>query len=391
MSELDKITQISPNGLLPNAYCWVSPVNGRRYSVAGWDEWFIDDVSATHSMHRQIATLLQTHSSAAVARFVLPARLAVMMQAGDASSRYDRLHLFAPLRRAFRWSLRMIRSFAHMAKAKSNDKNGSEVAKKPTMTETEAVQALWEAACSTVTSQLHRCGYGNHDAAWLSFYWVFKDHVQEVNRLAGLWDLARVCGWWWPFNGAVILTKRPLECHVTDGRLHKDGGPAICYEDGFSVYALNGVRVPEWLAATPTGDIDPKKMVELDNAEIRREFVRKVGMERICQAMEAESLDKAEFNGLPYELLKLKVNNNTTWTFLKMENPSIHTWHVEGVPNNCRTVREAIMFRNGLSEAMIDDKDGLDYFQHGDVLLFPESSLPAGGTKKVKLQPAKLH
>ena len=60
------------------------------------------------------------------------------------------------------------------------------------------------------------------------------------------------CGWWWPFEGAVILTERPTQLHMdSEGKLHNPSGPAVLYPDGFSVYAWHGVRIPETIIKSP--------------------------------------------------------------------------------------------------------------------------------------------
>jgi hypothetical protein len=35
------------------------------------------------------------------------------------------------------------------------------------------------------------------------------------------------------------------------------------------------------------------------------------------------------------------------WPYLKMRNPSIGVYHMEAVKKSCRTVHEALVFRNG--------------------------------------------
>ncbi len=77
---------------------------------------------------------------------------------------------------------------------------------------------------------------------------MFRELLPAVRRLDGLMDLCQSTGWFWPFQGVVIFTRRPVEVHLLEGRLHKDGGMAVRYRDGFGVYALHGVRVPQWLA-----------------------------------------------------------------------------------------------------------------------------------------------
>lgn len=98
-----------------------------------------------------------------------------------------------------------------------------------------------------VRDQVYRCGYGLHDAGWLSFYAaVGACGVDAADRLRGLQTIARHAGWWWPFAGAVILSERPCRLSRDErGRLHAEDGPAIQYPDGWGVWAWHGVRVPQ--------------------------------------------------------------------------------------------------------------------------------------------------
>ena len=126
---------------------------------------------------------------------------------------------------------------------------------------------------------------------------------------------------------------------MKDGVLHSDKSPAIEYKN-WSIYALNGVKVPDWLVFTKDTEINPRKLLEIENAEIRREFVRKVGIDRVCYSLKAKVLDRSG----KYELLTLDIFGRQR-PYLKMLNPSIGTWHVEGVHPDCKTVQEAINYR----------------------------------------------
>lgn len=168
---------------------------------------------------------------------------------------------------------------------------------------------------------------------------------------------------------------------------HGDNAPFAKWADGTSIFISHGVRIPRWLAMTHERDMDPAKMVTIDNAEIRREFVRKVGIERILNALSPGAIDKKTYytkdgREHPYELHRLRVGSND-WTYLKMINPSVDLAHVEGVPNTCRTVQDALNFRNGLRPEQVSET-GADWVQQGDVLLFPE------GAKTYKPFPAYL-
>ena len=130
---------------------------------------------------------------------------------------------------------------------------------------------------------------------------------------------------------------------MKEARLHKDGGPAFLSRDGWAMWYLNGVEVPQWLAEKREEEIAPGEFAKIQNAEVRREFVRKVGVERIAMACGAESLDK---HG-DYELLMVDLQGETgKWPYLKMLNPSIQTWHLECVARECKTVQEALNWRN---------------------------------------------
>jgi hypothetical protein len=146
------------------------------------------------------------------------------------------------------------------------------------------------------------------------------------------------------------------------------------------VWALNGVRLPQEIVETLASELDPRLVTTIQNAEVRREFVRKVGIERICEGLNARCLDREG----EYELLMLDLGDGRSRPYLKMRNPSIRVFHIEGVGPDCRTVSQALNFRNGLTKNLIDDENGADWFQQGDVILRPR------GAKKFKSRPLVL-
>lgn len=80
---------------------------------------------------------------------------------------------------------------------------------------------------------------GQHDAAWLAAF------DGQGDRLAGLAEVARNAGWWWPYENAVVITERPDVLHRDEaGRLDHGEGPALAYGDGFALHAWRGMPVP---------------------------------------------------------------------------------------------------------------------------------------------------
>jgi len=91
-------------------------------------------------------------------------------------------------------------------------------------------------------------------------------------------DICETCGWWWPFENAVVLTDRPrLISRDTTNRLHSMTGPAIAYADGWGIHAINGVRVDSWIVEQPEL-ITPAKIKAERNAEVRRVMSRAFGV-----------------------------------------------------------------------------------------------------------------
>lgn len=100
--------------------------------------------------------------------------------------------------------------------------------------------------------------------------------------------------------------------------------------------------MPREYVETPVEELDPKLIVIERNAECRRELVGKIGIERVCSELDTKILDR--WNG--YELLEIKIEGiRIRPVYLKMRNPSIGTWHIEGVPPEIRTCKEALSWR----------------------------------------------
>jgi len=187
----------------------------------------------------------------------------------------------------------------------------------------------------------------------------------------------------YPMKGFTVVSSRPVEIHRDSaGRLHRDGGMAIKYADGWGFWSLHGVPVPQAIAETRAEELDPKLALSEPNTEVRREIIRKVGIERFIQAAGAKVLDSFR----DYELLSVRLSDDAPdCRYLKMVNPSIGVWHVEGVDPQCRTVREALHFRkpDALRRIPISES-GEDWFQQGDVCCWPR------GSASVKPLPAQI-
>ena len=192
------------------------------------------------------------------------------------------------------------------------------------------------------------CGY---DSGWTAFYDFFQrigildkepkfDEWRDFILKSGVFATVL-------FENIAFVCIRP--CKVLrniNGDLHADEEMAIEWRDGYGEYYLNGVPVDEGIVMTKAENIDPQLVLKTTNAEVRREIVRKIGVERLCKKLEAKCIDTYK----DYELLILDLKDGRERPYLKMKNPSIGTYHIEGVPPNTKTVKEALNFRNKMTE-----------------------------------------
>ncbi len=171
---------------------------------------------------------------------------------------------------------------------------------------------------------------------------ISDDLLEKYN----IWKRTLKLGLIFAFDDVCIISEKPVEYHRKNGVLHCETGPAIRFKDDFSLWILNGVRMKKEHVETPWDKIDIYSVIKETNLEVRRELVRKVGMERLITELGAKTIDTEG----DYELLELNIGDGNRRPYLKMKNPSIGVWHVEGVPPNTKTVKEALVFRNGTDE-----------------------------------------
>ena len=152
--------------------------------------------------------------------------------------------------------------------------------------------ALASSLDSSLGSSLWSSFWGQHEVSWSAFYSFCASELGVTYDAAGseklgLWQsIAESCGWWYPYRGLVVACERPTAVHMeptgtVDGwlgtgtyRLHNDTGPALAFGDGWSVWAINGVRVPQAVVESPE-TITPEMILAESNAEVRRVMIER--------------------------------------------------------------------------------------------------------------------
>lgn len=197
---------------------------------------------------------------------------------------------------------------------------------------------------------------------WKAFY-TFCEKIgvvyeKEHSESLALWMReAKALHWWFPYETDCAIIERPIKLHVNEGGfLHCENDKAIEYADGWGNYFLNGIKVPEYLVMTDAEDLDINFFLKESNADVKAEFVRKYGVERMAHLGKmVDSYEKypekthSWWHKSQYELWDLKAlfPGLDYQPFVKMLNQTTGIWHMEAVSPECRTLAQALKERFG--------------------------------------------
>jgi len=166
--------------------------------------------------------------------------------------------------------------------------------------------------------------------------------VQDITELVKYYFATVNLGLIYPLEDCIVICQKPYLLKKNNRGLHCEDGPALAYNNnGISEwYYLNGVAMKKEHVMTPAENLNPKEVLAEKNVEVRRELVRKMGIELLLNHLPHKVLDKSG----NYELLNVKLSDECpNARYLKMINPSIQVFHIEGVEGE--TVAQALNFR----------------------------------------------
>lgn len=211
---------------------------------------------------------------------------------------------------------------------------------------------FWEYFKDRVPKLFQDQVYGCHDAPWLGFYDFFGEAcgLDCTDRLKPLMDLAECCGWWAPYKNVCFLQHRPEKIAIVDGRLHCEDGPAIRYRDGFSVWAIDGVRCDEQIVMQP-GTQTIEQISKEQNEEIKRIRIDRFGWIKYLNGIGAVRIDDRR-NDIEGTREYLYCAEETT--VLLCVCPSTSKTFVLEVPQEVKTCEQAQSYlSSGLSSRII--------------------------------------
>ena len=183
-------------------------------------------------------------------------------------------------------------------------------------------------------------------ASYFGFYEYFRKEC-GIDYKNEAYDVLLRCfeyGMVFPLDTLCIVCQPFSEIHRNAaGALHNEKGPALSYGGDNEIYALNGVVMKKEQVMTPAEQMNPTDIFRETNVEVRRELIRKVGIERMLAVLPNRLLDKVG----NYELFSIDLSDEVKDArYLKMTNPSIGCFHMEGVDPSIKTVEAALKWRN---------------------------------------------
>jgi hypothetical protein len=197
--------------------------------------------------------------------------------------------------------------------------------------------------------------YGSQDAGWLSFYNYFQEVVglECIDKLQGLMELSKYCGWVSFYDDTVVFQHRPEVIKFDDqNRLHCEDGPAIRYRDGYSVYSWHGTRVPaEWIEKK--SELTAKTALTWENIEQRRCACEIIGWDTILRELDSTVIDSDE-DAMVGNLLEVDIPDIGREKFLQVLCGTGRTFAIP-VPPECKTALEANAWTFGIEPKMLRD------------------------------------
>lgn len=218
----------------------------------------------------------------------------------------------------------------------------------------QAWNQVFDQVLNQVKSQVNDFVWPYIDGNFFSSFFSFYDYMDEIlniklNKKYYIYKEILNFSLFYPLDKFCVICDRPKKIKMKNGKLHNENGASILYRDGFSVFSLNGVRVPEWVVKTKKEDIKIEQILNEKNAEIRKETIKKVGIEDFIRKIPENNLKILDIKN-NYELLEIKEIFQTDRKYLKMLNPSTGNFHIEGVHPDCTDVNSSLAWRNGLEK-----------------------------------------
>lgn len=193
--------------------------------------------------------------------------------------------------------------------------------------------------------------YGLSEFDWIMWYTLVQEETdlvfpKDVNQqLQDALQMAKSAGWAWTYDTYCVICEHPQKLFFNDQfNLNAVGKKAIEYSDGWGIYCIDGVIIPEEFGAVSPQAWQAANVLTHGNAEVRRALIQAMGYEKIIQDIGGKVLSQFR----EYELIDcgtfLKEDEN--YLIIKMTCPSTGHIHAHRVPPTTKSAEEAITWVN---------------------------------------------
>lgn len=210
---------------------------------------------------------------------------------------------------------------------------------------------LW----NQLEGQIWNFWYGSFYSYYACFYSFIATLGVETSKIENNLYYANELlnlGWILPYQGICIISKKPNKIMSNDfNQIHCENGPAVEYEDGYSMYCWRGIRVEKNWIESPDS-ITIKQIQNQQNVELRRAMIEIIGYDRYLKESNAIEIDRSQLNGqdiVLYEAdfgyLKAKIVELINCT---QENDGTYKHYFHRVPKTINDAHSAVAALWGL-------------------------------------------
>jgi len=117
---------------------------------------------------------------------------------------------------------------------------------------------------------------------WFARYDFVRKYISEEatepKLLDAILEVCRTCAGYLPTDVRCYMSEHPVAIHLdSEGRPHNMEGPAIQYKNGFGVYCVRNIMIPEHYI-TQRDKLTPAMVDKEENAEVRAILLELYGM-----------------------------------------------------------------------------------------------------------------
>jgi hypothetical protein len=186
---------------------------------------------------------------------------------------------------------------------------------------------------------------GNFWAQYVSFLSFFRHKTKldiDYSKWACYERLAEISGPRYVHEEFCIISDRPTKLEMDGSNGHCTDGPYIEWSDGSGIYALDGVRIPQYIIDLINKEGSAEEILAIENAEHRLVAIKYYGVHNMLPELGGKVINTYK----DYKLHSVTIDGDEE-RLLEMQNPSEEKKHFEFVPPDINTCQEAMAWRVG--------------------------------------------